>query len=185
MNTNLNRYLIFIVSKYLETPNDYINLMKVCKKYNDIILMFHYNPINEYWLFENIATLIIDDVYNTPKYPDYHPKHYYKIVITKEIQYLSYEYYDLKDLLIPKWCDILQFRNLSYYPNEDEIEENILHIPKNITKILCNEDLQNINYIIFPNTIKELEQSSFYKQSLKYIDLSSTQIIRRRAIRHI
>ena len=47
---------IMIVGKYFETNNDFINMMKVTKKYHDLVKMYHFNPIDECELFENMET---------------------------------------------------------------------------------------------------------------------------------
>ena len=45
-----------IIGKYLESNNDFINIMKVCKKYELIVSMYKFNPISDISLFENIQT---------------------------------------------------------------------------------------------------------------------------------
>ena len=47
MNTpkKVDNYSILIVAKYLQTPNDYINLICVCKNYKKTLKKFRYNPI--------------------------------------------------------------------------------------------------------------------------------------------
>ena len=47
---------IMIVGKYFETNADFINIMKVCKKYKELVLMYKFNPISDISLFENIQT---------------------------------------------------------------------------------------------------------------------------------
>ena len=39
--------VMMIVGKYLESNNDYINLMKMCKRYHDLVDMYHYNLIGD------------------------------------------------------------------------------------------------------------------------------------------
>ncbi|ELP84586.1 hypothetical protein EIN_171810 [Entamoeba invadens IP1] len=41
----LDRYSAMICSKFLQNENDFINLVSVCKKFQEIPSMFHYNPI--------------------------------------------------------------------------------------------------------------------------------------------
>ncbi|ELP93950.1 hypothetical protein EIN_180170 [Entamoeba invadens IP1] len=61
MKTFLDRYSMMIVSKYFVCLNDFKNLILVCKKFEEIPLMFHFNPIS--WkpkikiYFENVETL--------------------------------------------------------------------------------------------------------------------------------
>lgn len=56
MNPELTVDFIMIVGKYLESNDDYINLMKVCKKYRELVGMYKYNPISDISLFESIQT---------------------------------------------------------------------------------------------------------------------------------
>ena len=55
---------MMIIGKYFETNDDYINVMKVCKKYHDLVRMYHFNPISECELFENMQT---QHFYHKPK----------------------------------------------------------------------------------------------------------------------
>ena len=45
-----------IIGKYFKSNKDYINIMKVCKKYKELVLMYKFNPISDISLFENIQT---------------------------------------------------------------------------------------------------------------------------------
>ena len=47
---------MMIIGKYFESNNDFINVMKVSKKYHDLTQMYHFNPISDYSLFENMET---------------------------------------------------------------------------------------------------------------------------------
>lgn len=47
---------IMIVGKYLRWNKDYINLMKVTYKYEELVSMYKFNPISDTTLFENIQT---------------------------------------------------------------------------------------------------------------------------------
>ena len=42
---------IMIVGKYVETNNDFINIMKVFKKYKELVLMYKFNPISDISLY--------------------------------------------------------------------------------------------------------------------------------------
>ena len=41
----VDNYSILIVAKYLQTPQDYINLVCVCKNFKKTLKKFRYNPI--------------------------------------------------------------------------------------------------------------------------------------------
>ena len=45
-----------IIGKYFKSNADYINIMKVCKKYKELVLMYKFNPISDISLFKNIQT---------------------------------------------------------------------------------------------------------------------------------
>ena len=49
-------YSMLIIGKYLKSNNDYINVMKVCKKFNQLTQMYHYNLIDECELFINMQS---------------------------------------------------------------------------------------------------------------------------------
>ncbi|ELP92311.1 hypothetical protein EIN_122220 [Entamoeba invadens IP1] len=59
--TTLDRYHLMIVSQYFDSEFDFKTLVLVCKKFEDIMAMFHYNPITIYTetikYFPNIETL--------------------------------------------------------------------------------------------------------------------------------
>ncbi|ELP91304.1 hypothetical protein EIN_153110 [Entamoeba invadens IP1] len=61
MSVSLDRYSMMIVSKYFDSINDFLTLIKVCKKYLEIPSMFHYNPVSinndNKKLFPNVETL--------------------------------------------------------------------------------------------------------------------------------
>ena len=38
---------IMIVGKYFESNKDYINIMKICKRYEELVLMYKFNPISD------------------------------------------------------------------------------------------------------------------------------------------
>ena len=47
---------MLIIGKYFETSKDYVNAMNVAKRYQQLTNMYHFNPISEYELFENMQT---------------------------------------------------------------------------------------------------------------------------------
>jgi hypothetical protein len=47
---------MMIIGKYLSSNKDYINIMKVNKKYEQLVLMYKFNPIGDVTLLENIQT---------------------------------------------------------------------------------------------------------------------------------
>ena len=47
---------MMIIGKYFKSNNDYINVMKVNKKYHDLVEMYHFNPTSDCKLFKNMKT---------------------------------------------------------------------------------------------------------------------------------
>ena len=47
---------VMIVGKYFQSSKDFVNVMKVCKRYEELALMYKFNPISDISLFENIQT---------------------------------------------------------------------------------------------------------------------------------
>ena len=108
---------IMIVGKYLNSNKDFVNLMKVCKKYNELVSMYKFNPISDCSLFENIETQHFyknDDIYLAKKgmyryifwghFLDCHKK-YIREVNEKKLKYKYNQYDDkvyIKDKLISK-----------------------------------------------------------------------------------
>ena len=50
---------MMIIGKYFESNIDYINVMKLTKNFKQLVLMYHFNPISDWHLFENIETQCI------------------------------------------------------------------------------------------------------------------------------
>ena len=46
--------VIMIICKYFKSNNNYINIMKMNKKYHKLVEMYHFNLINDYYLFKNM-----------------------------------------------------------------------------------------------------------------------------------
>ena len=47
---------MMIIRKYFTTNEDFINIMKVAKKYQDLVKMYHFNPISDTSLFVTMET---------------------------------------------------------------------------------------------------------------------------------
>ena len=46
--------IMMIIGKYFETNIDYIHVMKLCKRYEQLTQMYHFNPISDCSIFSNI-----------------------------------------------------------------------------------------------------------------------------------
>lgn len=107
-----------IIGKYFESNRDFVNLMKVSKRFKDIVSMYKFNPISDCSLFENVQTqhfYKIDDIYTAKKgmyryifwghFLDCHKK-YIREVNDKKLKYKCNQYDDkvyIKDKMISKF----------------------------------------------------------------------------------
>ena len=48
--------IMMIIGKYFEENEDYVKVMKVAKRYQQLTQMYHFNPNDDTSLFENIET---------------------------------------------------------------------------------------------------------------------------------
>ena len=48
--------VMMIIGKYFKSNNDYINVMRICKRYHQLAQMYHFNPIEDCSIFENMET---------------------------------------------------------------------------------------------------------------------------------
>ena len=120
---------MMIIGKYLESNKDYINVMKVNKKYQQLVLMYKYNPISDISLFENIQTQHFynrEDVNSKKKYL---------------YQYIHWYTIDYEEFKNKKDNEI--FKNIELTSKEDnlgreyplKIENGNCIIPEVVTKI--------------------------------------------------
>ena len=165
---------IMIVGKYFKSSNDFINVMKVCKKYEELVLMYKFNPISNISLFENIQT-----------------QHFYKRKDVKNkkdglFQYI-YWYYDYEELkknkkdneifkpIIPyKFITIFQVKKelkleeiKSYLEDKDEVIEvkyyEGWHMKKAILKTNKEQKIEKIirdKMIFGPNVSFDLNKQT-------------------------
>ena len=63
----LTKYSMMIVGKYFRYSRDFINVMKVSKKFKFLTQMYHFNPIQDYSLFENMETQYLYNIYRKEK----------------------------------------------------------------------------------------------------------------------
>ena len=58
---------LMIVGKYFLSSSDFTNVMKLAKKYHDLTQMYHFNPIDDTSLFENMETQYLYSEYDVEK----------------------------------------------------------------------------------------------------------------------
>ena len=110
---------MMIIGKYFKTNNDFINLMKVNKKFKKIVLMYKFNPISDTSLFKRIETqhfYIYRDIF-------YRLRNMYQYIYWIQ-PYLINDYFKMinsekcivKDIFINK---LLHFASCNGYLNEN------------------------------------------------------------------
>ena len=56
MNKQLEKFYLQIVSKYFTTARTFSTFATINKKCQDVLAMFHFNPIQQHKFFPNIET---------------------------------------------------------------------------------------------------------------------------------
>ena len=150
---------LIIIGKYFEDIYDYINLIKTCKKYEDILKLYRTNfiPIyteNEFDLFENLET------------------------------YNLYYNYDFKPLNLKTVnYELIPLTKIKQNENENIIYKNIkldrklnvenLTLDTTFSSISSQCNHETLQSIILPYSITELNSYCFYKcENLTNVDLS-------------
>ena len=52
--------LMMVVGKYFKTSCDYVNVIRTCKRYNQLTQMYHFNPISDTGGSQNMSQKIIE-----------------------------------------------------------------------------------------------------------------------------
>ena len=150
--------LIMIVGKYLESVQDFVQLIRLCKKFRDLPEMYKMNPISNCDIFPNIET----QHFYSPTDALYSRRDMYKYVYWRPNKALL-SLIDMEDdSIIVKRTEL----------NRNEIKATIrTTIPEGIWRVSDRafEDKQ-ITYVKLPKTLKELGNSSFASTSIENIN---------------
>ena len=167
MNT-LDSYSLLTISKYFKSINDYINVSKTCKEYQNIIPSFHYNPIpmkKEYFkIFENIERLIVyyDSESNQLELAD---NDKIKKVETFKISTEFYEYYnkpivfhvEVPDIYLNDSSNMHEYRQIMIQTNNID-DLNI----KNISSLYNNSFYSfRLDKLVLPNNLSYIGYCCF------------------------
>lgn len=138
---------MLIVGKYLQTKNDFINLMRVCSKFNNLVDAYHFNPINTNTdLFKNINTY---EIYTQEEYENL------ETLVKKYHVILKKDFYDIDDndniIKISKQT-ISNKRVLREIIKKKDLIEVIL--PLGFYKLDIFDNCYNLKSLILPNDIK-------------------------------
>ena len=116
--------IMMIIGKYLQSNQDFINIMKLNKKYKELVLMYRMNPISDHEIFLNIQT---QHFYN--KYDVMNKKQ----GLFQYIHWYLVKYEDIKNKLDNNIYKIIEFNSNENIENYKE--NNIYKIPDNISKL--------------------------------------------------
>ncbi|KAL7716708.1 Leucine rich repeat containing protein BspA family protein [Entamoeba marina] len=166
----LDKYSLMIVSRFLKTRHDFLNLLSTSKKVETMSENFHYNPVSvtNKNLFPHIETQHLYTK-NDKRIPNL-----YKYVIWFEVSY----YQSLKEPENVVMKNIVFTRgdfDRYYELNKNRIPDPFI-VPINITKI-GNEAFQSsyVQTIILPTTITSLGNGAFgCCDNLRYINIPNS-----------
>lgn len=155
--------LMMIIGKYLESNKDFINVMKLNKKFKQLVEMYYMNPISDISLFPNIQT-----------------QHFYKEEDVKNkknnlFQYIYWYDIDYDYLSCKEFNEIFKkgfiLKNKSIKTLKNEIENGILKIPDRVVNIsekyfdFCKE----FTTLILPNSLKIINYCGFSHSNIKEV----------------
>lgn len=139
---------MMIIGKYFEKPIDYINVMKVNKKFEHLTLMYKFNPIGDTSLFPNIQT------------QNFYRKVDFLNVIPKMFRYVYWGTFNSKlesavKKVNPRNYIVNEYDNKSSI-SEKLISKNIDH--KHIMSLLYGLPFQ-CNELVYDSTVPSLSES--------------------------
>ena len=132
---------IMIVGKYFKTSQDFINIMKVNKKYNQLVEMYKYNPISDCSIFPNIET-----------------QHFYKKTDLRNVLPRMYRYIYWGELNKYNKAPIKNANTLKKYKFND-YDESIRLTDKMIQKDLTNGIIMNLINNVKEQSIKGTDRN--------------------------
>ena len=95
MKTKVLQFLDFhdltIISKYFDSLNDFINIIKVSKQYSQVPLQFHYNPFD--LPFDNIKEMkLIQELFKNINELHYYSPQDFPQFMNKSVIHFKFEY---------------------------------------------------------------------------------------------
>ena len=158
--------VMMIIGKYFESNNDYINIMKLNKKYHDLVEMYHFNPINDSDLFINIETQYLYDENDTKK------EGMYQYVYLYQVDYEMFK--KRKENEIFKRVE-LNNEEIDWETREYPlpIENGKCIIPEGVTSIgnKCFKGCTTLAHISLPSTLINIGSFSFSNTDITTITI--------------
>ena len=151
--------IIMIVGKYLETPKDFINLIRMTKKYSELVDMYKMNPISDWSIFPNIET-----------------QHFYNLNDLMYAKRNLYRYVYWKTN--KKFLDLIGSPNDSMVIKRKELNTKDMKLKK---KMVIPEGIwrigdeafkyEEINSVKLPSTLREIGNDAFNSCDIEELNL--------------
>ncbi|ELP93327.1 hypothetical protein EIN_057120 [Entamoeba invadens IP1] len=168
--TTLDTYSLMIVSKYFNSPSDYINAMLTSKKHTILFTRFHYNPIEETFLFKKLETQHVYSRSSTLIPHKFQYKVWYSVTYqetynkVENIEYMNVEYTNtdvrLYGVDIPK-CERVRSVALKCFCECNYITS--LTLPEGILNISESAfmNCRELQEVVLPDTLISIGKTAF------------------------
>lgn len=143
-----------MIGRYFETPQDFINMMKVNKKFKDLVTIYRYNPISNPDLFVNIQTQHFYELDDLEKYS-----------VKGKTIYTFWKYDDKQDKLLHRLnsCEFYDIKR-NYTIDDDKVKNfdgvDIMNIYKLKKEFFKYSKIIDINIISANKISKNCFESS-------------------------
>ena len=150
---------MMIIGKYLEKSQDYVNVMKTTKRYHDLTQMYHFNPISDTSLFDNMETQYLYTKDDVQKKGMIHYIHWYEV---------DYETFKLKTEKNIYKRFILKSEN--EITNSDDL--SCCTVPEGCSTIVDNCFKDSVfEEVVLPSTLRRIGENAFSGSSLTSISI--------------
>ncbi|ELP87286.1 hypothetical protein EIN_095330 [Entamoeba invadens IP1] len=163
----LDRFHMMIVAQYFLFTQDFVLLQMVCKKYEELLLMYHFNPISNASIFPNIETQHLYSLADKKLPHIMHFIYHYPITYTnylKRIETIKKDQNEGKKVPQETYLKIAFCREDPFIQKGD-----VLYIPEGVTHIESVNIQMRTTKIVFPTTAKVICQRAFMYNYSNYV----------------
>ena len=158
--------IMLIIGKYFQTTNDYINVMKVSKKYQDLTEMYHFNPISDCSIFRNIETQYLYHKEDDKKSNMYGYVYWYSVGYRIYDKRRDKETYKRISLCLADMTSLKEIKLISIKQGQCEIKEGIHEIGS-----FCFFGNESITSIKLPTTMRRIGDRAFSETNISTITI--------------
>ena len=158
--------VMLIIGKYFESNSDYVNVMRIAKRYHDLVSMYHFNPISECSLFENMETQYLYSEREKKK----EGMHQYVYLYSK-----TYEQFEAK--CTNEIFKVVELKSISSYWKYQEFplptEKKNCIVPEGVTSIgnSCFLGCSTLRNIQLPSTLISIGDNAFRRTNISTITI--------------